>query len=272
MVKDNYRPVSILTVFDKVFESIIADQMTAYFNSKFNKMLCAYRKHYGSNHVLTSLMENWKKALDRNKCIGTLLMDLSKAFDCVPHSLLICKLRAYGFSIGACKFIGNYLTDRMQRVKINNNRSNWAAISKGIPQGSCLGPIIFNIFMNDIFYVIEKCQLANYADDNTLSACEETFDLVTAALQLDAENAIRWFTSNYMKVNPDKFQVMYMKSIYSSYDVPQLMVLDGNELRNEDHVQLLGITIDSKLNFERHIDNTYMQKGIGLDKGAPGVF
>ena len=255
MLKDNYRPVSILVVLDKIFESIIADQMSEFFNPKFNSMLCAYRKSYGSGHTLTGLLESWKSALDNNKCIGTLLMDLSKAFDCVPHSLLICKLKAYGFTDSACNFIGSYLSDRMQRVKIGHARSSWAHINKGIPQGSCLGPIFFNIFMNDIFYFINKCQLANYADDNTLSACEETFDLVTVALQLDAENAIRWFTSNFMKVNPNKFQVMYMKSIYSHCEMPSFMILDENELKNENHVQLLGITIDSKLTFDRHIDN-----------------
>ena len=254
MLKENYRPVSVLAVFDKIFENIIADQMTDFFKMKYNDLLCAYRKNYGSCHILINLLESWKLALDQKKIVGTLLMDLSKAFDCVPHGLLLCKLKAYGFSDSACKLMASYLSDRKQRVKINDKRSSWAKISKGIPQGSCLGPIIFNIFVNDIFYFIKKCSLVNYADDNTLSISGESFDVVTAALQLDAENSIKWFNSNFMKINPDKFQIMCMTSVYSSEELPSRITISGHELKNEDFVQLLGITIDSKLTFDRHID------------------
>lgn len=149
---------------------------------------------------------SWKSDLDNKKCVGTLLMDLSKAFVCVPHGLLLCKLKAYGFSNSACKLIVSYLSNTMQKVKINENRNNWSHLKKDIPQGSCLGPIIFNIFINDIFYFIVKCNLMNYADDNTLSASDYYFDLVTAALQHDASNTIQWFSSNYIKVNPGSFR------------------------------------------------------------------
>ena len=256
MLKKNYRPISILTIFDKVFESIITDQITEFFKPIFNKMMCAYRKQYSSCHALTYLLDSWKSALDNNKCVGTLLMDLSKAYDCVPHSLLLCKLHAYGFTEDACRFIGSYLVDRKQRVRIDDKRSSWSTLSKGIPQGSGLGPVIFNIFMNDIFHHIDRCLLVNYADDNTLSACEESFDLVTVALQSDAQNAITWFKTNFMMVNPDKFQVMFIKSIYNKEDeVPETIAINGNILKNEDHVKLLGITIDAKLSFDLHINN-----------------
>jgi hypothetical protein len=134
MNKCNYRPVSILTSFSKIFETIIADQLMAHFDKLFNELMCAYRKKHGSCHVLISLIESWKQSLDKNLCVGALLMDLSKAFDCVPHGLLLCKLKAYGLSDNACKFLGSHLGGRQQRVKLNANRSKWNVISKGIPQ------------------------------------------------------------------------------------------------------------------------------------------
>ncbi len=116
MDKKNYRPISILAVFSKVFESIIAEQLIAHFKDIFNDMLCAYRKN-GCEHVLVKLIDSWIYALDEDNFAGTLLIDLSKAFDCMPHGLLIAKMSAYGFSNDACQFISGYLCDRYRKGK-----------------------------------------------------------------------------------------------------------------------------------------------------------
>ena len=100
-------------------------------------------------------------------------MDLSQAFDCLPHGLIIAKLHAYDLELPACKLLFSYLHGRKQRVKISNSRSSWAVLTKGVPQGSILGPLVFNIFMNDLFLFIEKCHLYNYADDNSLDTSSE---------------------------------------------------------------------------------------------------
>ncbi len=102
MIKDNYRPVSVLPVASKVFEIVISDQLIEYFNEIFNVLLCAYRKKYGCQHVLVKVLDSWKKALDNNEFAGTMLFDLSKAFDCMLHALLIAKMKAYGTSDDAC--------------------------------------------------------------------------------------------------------------------------------------------------------------------------
>ncbi len=168
MIKNNYTPITILVIFSKVFETIIAEQLMEYIKSIFNEKLCAYRKKYGTEHVLIKLIDSWKFALNDKKYAGTVLMDLSKAFDCVPYGLLIAKMHAYDLSTNACEFMSSYLSDRYQRVKISNVKGSWMPLQKGIPQGSSLGPFL-NIFMNDIFYFVELCDLVNYADDNTLS-------------------------------------------------------------------------------------------------------
>ena len=119
-------------------------------------LISAYRKGYSTNHVLLRLNENWKAVLDSNLFAGAVLMDLSKAFDCIPHDLLIAKLHAYGFSFETLTFLNSYLRNRKQCVKINNICSDFLKILSGVPQGSILGPILFNILLNNLFLCLKK--------------------------------------------------------------------------------------------------------------------
>ena len=96
--------------------------------------------------------------MDKQQYVGAVLMDLYKAFDCLPHDLILAKLTAYGLSANACDFLGSYLSNRKQRIKVGQFRSSWLNIIKGVPQGSILGPLLFNIFMNDIFTLRKKPQ------------------------------------------------------------------------------------------------------------------
>ncbi len=129
-------------------------------------------------------------------------MDLSNILDCVPYGLLIAKMHADGLNTNAYEFMFSYLSDRYQWVRISNVKRSWMLLQKGIPQGSSLGPFLFNIFMNDIFYFIDLCELANYADDNTPSIIASTIEVVLAALIKDTENALMLFRINFIQVNP----------------------------------------------------------------------
>ena len=118
--------------------------------------MSAYRSGYSTNHVLIRLIENWRHALDNNLFTGTVLMDLSKAFNCIPHGLLIAKLHAYGLDFDTLMFLHNYLEHQKQSVKINNISSFFRTILSGVPQASIVGPILFNIFINDFFLSLTK--------------------------------------------------------------------------------------------------------------------
>ena len=141
-------------------------QMSQFFQNTFSKYQCGFRKGFSTQHCLLAELENWKRSIDNGKMFGALLTDLSKAFDCLDHELLIAKLNAYGFSLTALKLVHSYLSNRKQRTKINSSYSSWLEIIFGAPQGSILGPLLFNVFLIDLFFIIENTDIASYADDN----------------------------------------------------------------------------------------------------------
>ena len=227
------------------------NQLTEYFVTILNKLLCAFRKRYSCQSLLVKMVDEWKVALDKGCITGAVFMDLSKAFDCLPHGLLVAKCHAYGFTMPACELLTDYLSKRKQRVKIGIVRSSWADLHKGVPQGYILGQLLFNIFINDLFLFIEKCSLYNYADDNTVSYSAPCLSDVLSSLKSDCNRAIEWFTNNGMKANPDTFQFMILSS---SSLAPVELVLDNSTcIISQDCVKVLGITIDKHLNFNEHI-------------------
>ena len=152
VLKENYRPVSVLAVVSKIFERIMDKQTDAYMEKYLSKFICGYRKRHGPQHALQYMIEQWKKSLDNKGYAGGVLMDLSKAFDTINHKLLIAKLDAYGFDIPALEIIYDYLSNRFQRTKINSSFSSWSLMLSGMPQGSVNGPKWFNYYINDMFF------------------------------------------------------------------------------------------------------------------------
>ena len=250
-LKSNYRQVSILPVVSKVFERIMLKQINKYMDNKLSPILGGYKKDYSCQHSLLRLIEKWKTCLDNKGIIGTVLIDLSKAFDLIDHNLLIAKLSAYGFDILSLNFLASYLCGRKQRIKLNGIFSVWEDILSGVPQGSILGPILFNIFINDLFLFIESCDVCNYVDDNTLSALKDNYDEVKKELDIDLRNVKNWFTDNCMIMNEGKCHVMFL-SKHVTY--PKEFVVNYIELQVEDYVELLGVIIDKNLNFSRHLE------------------
>ena len=146
--KENYRPVSILPVISRIFEKLLCNQITPFMDQFLSKFQCGFRKGFNAQHCLLAMLEKWKNAADTEKAFDALLTDLSKAFDCLPHDLIIAKLNAYGFSLPALNLIQNYLANRKQKTNINDSYSPWSDILFGVPQGSILGPLLFNIFLS----------------------------------------------------------------------------------------------------------------------------
>ena len=143
-------------------------------------------------------------------------LDVSKAFDCIQHDLLIAKMSAYGFSMDTLVFTYSYLKRKKQNVKLNDIESLLKLLVSGAPQASILGLILINLFINDLFLFIKKTNLANFVDDNTIFAASKDMASLLEELKFESEGAINWFETNHVFSNPDKVQtivVQYKKNI-----------------------------------------------------------
>ena len=226
--------------------------MEQFMEPKLANIICGFRDRHSAQHALLRVIETIRMHIDQSGVCGMVLMDLSKAYDCLPHDLLLAKMEAYGFSIDSLKLMHSYLVGRRQRVKIGTCFSAWQEIKAGVPQGSVLGPFLFNLFINDFFCEIQHSQVCNFADDNTIYACGQNLDSVASNIESDMNAAICWYKNNEMVANPEKFQLMF---IGLKDDIKLCIDINGIVVQMTDSVKLLGLTIDSMLNFNQHVQS-----------------
>ena len=248
MRKQNYRPISLLPAISKIFEPIMYNQLIDYICTFLSPLLGGFRKGYSIEHVLLTFLQTCKASLDKKELAGAILMDLSKAFDCIDHDLLIAKLAAYGLDWDALKLIKNYLKKRKQRVKINGSYSTYRDVTVGVPQRSVLGPLLFNIFINDIFLFVKNTSVCNYADDTTIYACNSDIDIIINRLETDSSILTKWFSENYMKLNKEKCHFM----IFGNKSKESVVTIGKSTIKESEHEKLLGVTFDKKLSFTKH--------------------
>ena len=242
----NFCPKSILSCFSKVYENILKTQLMEKMNNLFSPFNSAYRESYNMQHVLIRIIEEWRKDLHNNLFIGTILMYLSKAFDCLPHDLVIAKLAASGFEKNMICYIYSYLKSRKQCVSVNNIKSTFEEIISGVPQGSIVGPILFNIFFNDFFYFILVASAHNFADDNTLSSFAKTIENLISILESESEIAINWFKNNHMIVNPGKFQAIIFDK-HKGNHTNRTININQKEIKAVAKIKLLGREISANI-------------------------
>ena len=166
----NYRPITVLTTIDKVFEQLLSKQVTSIIEPNLSTDMTAYRRNHSCETTLLKLVESWKWEVDRKNIVGVLSTNMSKAFDSMHPALLLNKLKAYGFSNCATDLLKSYFTGMKNRVKLGTEKvSDWEETRRGCPRGSALGPLLWNIFQNDLSFNLSKeCTLTMYADDHQL--------------------------------------------------------------------------------------------------------
>ena len=222
--------------------------MSQFFEGIISKYQCGFRKGRSAQHALISLLEKWRYNVDQGRIFGALLTDLSKAFDYLPHDIIIAKLNAYGSDMKALNFIYDYLRNRKQRTNIDNANSSWQKILYGVPQGSILGPLLFNIDLRDLFFVMNHEDIVDYTDDNTPYVSGKHIDEVVRFLEESSRVIFKWFSDNQFQENASKCHVLL------STDEHVHVKIGTAQIENSSSEKLLGVTIDARLSFGEYIE------------------
>ena len=239
----------MLSAVSKIAERVIFDQLYEFCLDFLSGNLSGFLKGPSCTTALLKTCEDIRKNLDSREHSAAITIDLSKAFDSINHNLLLAKLSAYGVTEDALQLLHSYLTDRKQHVKKDGNLSDWQIMKCGVPQGSILGPLLFNIYMNDANFSDISCSLRFYADDTTgysSSFCPSTLQIT---LQKNLDLLVTWFRKNYLAINHSKSQSI----VFNRATLPMPFVIDSNELDYVTQIKLLGVIIDNSLSFKAHI-------------------
>ena len=248
----NYRPICIQSSLPKLFEKIVLSKI----NPLLNKFITVHQHGFHkSRSTVTNLLlyeTHISRALSMNKQVDSIYTDFSKAFDKVSHKLLVNKLSHFGFAGSFLSWLNTYLSDRTLMVRANCATSHSINVTSGVPQGSHLGPILFNIFINDIPLIFHDVEILMFADDLKLfKVINNIYDCITIQNNLDILSD--WCIKNRLHLNVDKCLIMIFYRIKNpllySYS------LSNSNLCSVAEISDLGITFDTKLSFSRHVSN-----------------
>lgn len=258
-IASNNRPLSLLEVVSKVCEKVALIQFSSYLK-EFNRISShqsGNRSFHSTETLNVFVTDTMLDAIDKKKLTALILLDLSKAFDSVSHSILLHKLSCIGASPEAVKWFQNYLSGRVQYVRIGSTKSSTRPITHGVPQGAILSPLLFCIYINDLPGSIQSCNLDSYVDDSKLYKSFYIYDLeqTTINLQADLQRAAKWCLEHQLLINPDKTKFLVVGSRPMLQNLPTGMSLTflGKTIRPVLFAKDLGINLDSYLSYDDHI-------------------
>ena len=273
---NNYRPISLLSVFSKIHERIAASELKFFLldNEIINLNQFGFQQNNSTFHPMMHLLDTVGDAINENEYTLAIFCDLSRAFDMVPIDLLLKKLESNGIRGTSLKWFESYLRDRVQYVKVGNSNSSCQNVKSGVPQGSVMGPILFLIFFNDLpCSTLLKVLL--FADDTTLIASGKNLSELVNFMNHELKKISAWFRANQMVLHPDKtkFTIFHSKPSNIPWDDIKIFI-DENENLNHDPslkksisfvnhmsdvpaIKFLGVYFDPALNFKYHISQIH---------------
>ena len=266
---ENYRPISILPAFSKIFEKAVFDQLYLYFTQ--NNLLCksqyGFRKQHSTQHAVLEAVDRISTDMDIGNTPMAIYLDFSKAFDTLDHQILLSKLRYYGVEQSSLKWFNNYLSERSHYVEIGQCDSKTVPISIGVPQGSILGPLLFSIYINDIQNCSEYFKCVKYADDTSLlnpSFNIDNYDLTTVNDELN--KVYIWLCINRLSLNIKKTKYMIFHNKNKPIDHSPIININNISVDRVTDFNFLGITLDEQLNWRSHINkiSAKISKSIGI--------
>ena len=252
----NYRPISMLTTFSKIFEKVMVKRLRDYLthydiltNNQFG-----FRTGYSTDLAIHKLCQSIYNTLDNKKYQITLFCDLAKAFDTISHTILLEKLSIYGVRGTANKLFESYLCDRRQYVSINNHVSSLTTISHGVPQGSVLGPLLFLVYINDIVRCSTKLNFLLFADDTTIYVSGQDLRELEDIVNSELVHVYNWINSNKLTLNVDKTHYMLSHNRTRSQTTNITIKVNNLEVHRVREIKFLGVIIDDTLRWKAHID------------------
>ena len=245
--KANYRPISILS---KILERHICDHLKLYLNTfgLIYERQSGFREYHSCETALTAIVDDWITAIDNNEIVGTIFLDISKAFDPFNHEILLIKLKYYQVSNNAIYWFRSYLSERSQQVSISGKLSSPRHISSGVPQGSVQGPLLFMLYINDLSLEIQKSVLDMFADDATLTFSGTSVEIIIVNLNCDLQEATKWCDNNNMVINTDKTKAMFISTSHKPPTIQNSthdLRIGTASVQNSRTERLLGVTLDS---------------------------
>ena len=265
---ENYRPISLLPIFSKIFEKVIYKRMYQFLteNNLIYDRQFGFRSKHSTNHALVSLIEEINSHLDTGQKSVGIFIDLQKAFDTVNHSILCQKLLHYGLRGNIYLLLKSFLSNRKQYVSINGYDSGELEVTCGVPQGSTLGPLLFLIYINDFRFSLDKCIASHFADDTCISYSSSKLKTIETIMNSELKRASEWLVSNRLSLNVKKSKLLIFHSKQSKIDSNMISIkLDKSKLDPEPNVKYLGVYIDENICWDHHIHK--LSKDLGRSNG-----
>ena len=255
----NYRPISLLSIFNKLLEKIVYKRVYNFFekNNILHKFQFGFRKNHSTSLALLDVIDSCYKNLDVNNIVVGIFCDLQKAFDTVNHSILLSKLYSYGIRGMMFNWLKDYLHNRKQFTVVNNVSSTIDYVTCGVPQGSVLGPLLFLVYMNDIHNAVPDNDLKLFADDTNLFLFGPDLKSIECQANISLQNLDMWFKANKLSLNVDKtFYTIFNKTI--KYNNATLnLVINGQVINKVNSCKYLGVYLDSGFKWNEHVDYVY---------------
>lgn len=252
---NNYRPISTLSIFNKILEKLLLNRITTFLNQHNVLYDYQYGFRQGSSTATATveLLDDIIKAIDSKELVGALFLDLRKAFDTLDHSVLLRKLNGYGIRGIANQIIGSYLQDRMQFVAIGDVKSSLQPIRVGVPQGSNIGPLLFLLYVNDLSRLQLKGIPRLFADDTALFYPHVDANTIVNFMTQDLVTLSKYFSSNLLSLNVSKTKYMIFHSVRKKVDQHRQVLLNSSPIEEVKSFKYLGLILDSTLSWVDHI-------------------
>ena len=254
LVVSNYRPISLLSNIEKIYEMMYSRLMSFlnHFKQIYSRQF-GFRKAHSTVNTLINIIERIRETLDMGKFACGVFVDLQKAFDTVDHEILLAKLDHYGIRGVEKNWFKSYLSNRFQYVSISNTKSKLKSVKHGVPQGSVLGPLLFLLYINDLHACIKTSETYHFADDTHLLNFSKTVWSLCGRVNADLRVLVSWLNANKISLNASKTEFVIFRSPWKPLDCIPRLKLSGKILTASKSVKYLGVHLDEHLSWRTHI-------------------